>query len=298
MERAAAILRSMSGGRSSIGVVELARLLELPKGTVHGLLRTLQREGFVEQDAASGRYRLGATLLALGTQYLAASPLRSATLNAAQALASRTGESVRVGALYEGRVLIVHHVLRAGHRPRQRSMSASFCPLHATSLGKALLVHHRDLVPPPEAGALQRFTPATITEVSCLERELDMVAGRGWASELGELIPGAASIAVPIAPSEATEAGCDRHRRTDRQPLRAPHPAQRPAQRHHGERPHGLSGARGHTVVLTEPRQGIPICCRHARWSPGGSDAPEPPTRKRADGTFRRIESRERSLSA
>ena len=206
MERAAAILRSMSRGRSSIGVVELARLLELPKGTVHGLLRTLQREGFVEQDAASGRYRLGAALLALGTQYLAASPLRSATLNAAQALATRTAESVRVGALYEGRVLIVHHVLRPDIG-RARLDVGELLPVHATSLGKALLVHHRDLVPPAEAGPLHRFTPATITDVSCLERELDMVAGRGWASELAELLPGVASIAVPIAPSEATEAG-------------------------------------------------------------------------------------------
>ena len=206
MERAAAILRSMSRGRSSIGVVELARLLELPKGTVHGLLRTLQEEGFVEQDGASGRYRLGAALLALGTQYLEASPLRIATLNAAQALAARTGESVRVGALHEGRVLIVHHLLRpdTGH---QRLDVGVLLPVHATSLGKALLVHRRDLVPPAEAGPLHRFTPATITEVSCLERELDVISERGWASEIAELVPGVASIAVPIAPSDATEAG-------------------------------------------------------------------------------------------
>ena len=296
MERAAAILRSMSGGRSSIGVVELARLLELPKGTVHGLLRTLQEEGFVEQDGASGRYRLGAALLALGTQYLEASPLRIATLNAAQALAARTGESVRVGALHEGRVLIVHHLLRpdTGH---QRLDVGVLLPVHATSLGKALLVHRRDLVPPAEAGPLHRFTPATITEVSCLERELDVISGRGWASEIAELVPGVASIAVPIAPSDATEAGAiGIEGPIDR--VREPRAAERPAQRHHGERPHGLPGARGRTVVLTEPRQGVSLCCRIARWSPGGSLTPEPPTGTRADGSFRSIGSRERSLSA
>ena len=53
-----------------LGLSDIASSLGLAKGTAHGILRTLQQEGFVEQDDASGRYQLGAELLRLGTTYL------------------------------------------------------------------------------------------------------------------------------------------------------------------------------------------------------------------------------------
>ena len=67
IERAAAILRLLSGRNRRLGVVQLAGELELPKGTVHGILRTLAAVGFVEQDAESGKYQLGAALLHMGS---------------------------------------------------------------------------------------------------------------------------------------------------------------------------------------------------------------------------------------
>jgi DNA-binding IclR family transcriptional regulator len=42
IERAAAVLRLLASGARQMGVAELARALALPKGTVHGILRTLQ----------------------------------------------------------------------------------------------------------------------------------------------------------------------------------------------------------------------------------------------------------------
>ena len=56
------------GAQPRLGVVEIAGELGLPKGTVHGLLRTLQQVGFVEQDADSGKYQLGAGAAAHGLQ--------------------------------------------------------------------------------------------------------------------------------------------------------------------------------------------------------------------------------------
>src|SRR5215211_2627405 len=67
IERAAAILRLLSGRTHRMGVVDLAGELGLPKGTVHGLLRTLQHVGFVEQDEETGKYQLGAALLHMGS---------------------------------------------------------------------------------------------------------------------------------------------------------------------------------------------------------------------------------------
>ncbi|MBY8851459.1 helix-turn-helix domain-containing protein, partial [Saccharothrix sp. MB29] len=62
IERAAAVLRLLASGARRMGVAELARALELPKPTVHGILRTLQLVGFVEQSPDTGKYQLGPAL--------------------------------------------------------------------------------------------------------------------------------------------------------------------------------------------------------------------------------------------
>jgi DNA-binding IclR family transcriptional regulator len=90
IERAAAILRLLSGRTRRLGVVDLAGELGLPKGTVHGLLRTLQHVGFVEQDVETGKYQLGAALLHMGSSYLDGNELRTRALNWSDSLAART----------------------------------------------------------------------------------------------------------------------------------------------------------------------------------------------------------------
>src|SRR6266498_2730311 len=69
------------------------------RGAVHGLLRTLQHVGFVEQDEETGKYQLGAALLHMGSSYLDGNELRTRALNWSDSLAARTHESVRIGTL-------------------------------------------------------------------------------------------------------------------------------------------------------------------------------------------------------
>jgi DNA-binding IclR family transcriptional regulator len=197
IERAAAILRLLSGRTRRLGVAELAGELRLPKGTVYGILRTLQAVGFVEQDRESGKYQLGPALLHMGSSYLDGNELRTRALNWADGLAARSGESVRIGTLHENKVLIVHHVFRPDDS-RQALEVGALMPAHATALGKALLAHHSYIVSELTAGSLAAFTSATVTDVYRLRQELEEVVARGWACEVGELFHGSASIAAPI----------------------------------------------------------------------------------------------------
>jgi len=198
IERAAAILRLLSGRSRRLGVAELAGELGLPKGTVHGILRTLQFVGFVEQDRESGKYQLGAALLHMGSSYLDGNELRTRALNWADALATQSGESVRIGTLHENQVLIVHHVFRPDDS-RQALEVGSLVPAHATALGKALLAGHRYLAAELLGGdGLTSYTSSTVTDIYRLRRELDDISQHGWASEVGELFRDTASIAAPI----------------------------------------------------------------------------------------------------
>jgi DNA-binding IclR family transcriptional regulator len=197
IERAAAILRLLSGRSRRLGVVDLSGELGLSKGTVHGLLRTLQHVGFVEQDPETGKYQLGAALLHMGSSYLDGNELRTRALNWSDSLASRTNESVRIGTLHEGQVLIVHHVFRPDDSLQTLDVG-SLLPAHATALGKVLLAHHPYVAAELGKDGLRSFTDATICDGERLERELARVRERGWASDIGELTSSQVSLAAPI----------------------------------------------------------------------------------------------------
>lgn len=196
IERAATILRLLSG-RRRVGVVDLAGEMGLPKGTVHGILQTLRDVGFVEQDPESGKYQLGPTLLHMGSSYLDGNELRTRALNWSDALAARANESVRIGTLHEGQVLIVHHVFRPDDTAQALDVG-TLRPIHATAMGKVLLASHEYLLPELVRAGLTAFTPNTITERRRLADALAAVREQGFAYTVSELMRGEASIAAPI----------------------------------------------------------------------------------------------------
>ena len=197
IERAAAILRLLARGSGRLGVGEIATSLELAKGTTHGILRTLQGVGFVEQDKASGKYQLGAALLHLGTSYLDVNELRSRAINWADALASRSGEAVRIGTLLDGKVLVVHHVFRPDDSLQSLDVGA-LLPLHASALGKVLLAYDTQAAAELRETELAPLTRRTLVTTAALRRELTKVREHGYAAEIEESTLGQASIAAPI----------------------------------------------------------------------------------------------------
>jgi DNA-binding IclR family transcriptional regulator len=206
IERAAAILRLLSGRNRRLGVVQLAGELELPKATVHGILRTLNQVGFVEQDPESGKYQLGAALLHMGSSYLDGNELRTRALNWSDSLAARSGESVRIGTLHHGRVLVVHHVFRPDDS-RQALEVGALLPAHASAMGKVLLAANRWAAAELVAAGLSRFTPATITGGDELTAALDSADERGWADDAEELVTGEVSVAAPISDRRGVTVG-------------------------------------------------------------------------------------------
>lgn len=198
VERAARILRELGSGAARLGVTELSEHLHIAKGTVHGLLRTLERQEFVEQDPETGKYRLGPAMLQLGNAYLDAHELRSRSLLWADSLAGRVTEAVRVGVLNGPSVLIVHHVFRPDDSVQILEVGASI-PWNASALGKAIVAY----VEPERraallSGELRRLTGRTIVDGAELGASLEQVVETGLATEDQEGIVGEAEIAAPI----------------------------------------------------------------------------------------------------
>ena len=140
VERAAAMLRLLAVRGTPLGVSELAAALGLAKTTAHGILRTLFEVDFVSQEPGSGRYVLGETLRNLGAGAVDVNELRSRSMNWADTLASRSGETVHLASSGEDGVVVIHHVFRPDDSA-QRLETGAVLPAHATALGKVLLAH-------------------------------------------------------------------------------------------------------------------------------------------------------------
>ncbi|TSB32469.1 IclR family transcriptional regulator [Streptomyces sp. NBC_01525] len=197
LERAAAVLRLLAGGERRLGLSDISSAIGLAKGTTHGILRTLQQEGFVEQEPASGRYQLGAELLRLGNSYLDVHELRARALVWTDDLARSSGESVYLGVLHQQGVLIVHHVFRPDDS-RQVLEVGAMHPLYSTALGKVLCAY--DPVAHSEVAEVVRepLTPHTVTGADAFEAALELTRARGWAADVEETWEGVASVAAPV----------------------------------------------------------------------------------------------------
>jgi len=107
----------------------------------------------------------------------------------------------------EGSMLIVAEVM-GSHLVTVTAELGTRWPIHATSTGKAFLAalpedqRRKTLVPP-----LTRHTPSTITNVQELEKELELVRERGYATAAEELEAGASAVAVVLRNSLGTPLG-------------------------------------------------------------------------------------------
>jgi len=199
VRNAARLLKVFLSREESIGVSELARRLDLGKSTVHRLLTTLAGEGLIEQDHATGGYRLGLVVFELGEAVRVHLDLHAAAGPVLASLREQTGESSQVGVLDGTQVVYVDR-LESSQSLRLFTETGRRVPAHCTSSGKVLLAHlpDADLTALLASMDLIAHTPHTVTEPAALRSELDRVCRRGWAEAVNERELGVASVAAPI----------------------------------------------------------------------------------------------------
>lgn len=198
VDRAARILLALASGTPRLGVSEISELVDVPKATVHTMLRTFERHGLVAQRAEGGKYALGPAVLQLGTAYLDGSELRARSAPWAEMLARQAGEAVWVGVLSGSSVVVVHHAFRPDDLVQILEVGAAV-PWHACALGQAIVAYVDDRVREELlAGPAVQLTGRTLTEPAALQRALAGVRERGYAVEDQEATVGDAGVAAPV----------------------------------------------------------------------------------------------------
>jgi IclR family transcriptional regulator, pca regulon regulatory protein len=203
LERGLAILSAFTSGRPALGISELGRELGLSRSTVHRYVVTLAVLGYLEQDAATRRYRLGPRVLDLGFAAVNSMELRELSAPYLQRLSDETGHTVNMAILDRTDILYVERCRSAAHGQREIDLDlhvGSRLPAYCTSMGKVLLAHLPDAERDALLGRMElvKRGPNTLTSRAALVTELKRVRESGLAVNDAELAFGLRSIAVPL----------------------------------------------------------------------------------------------------
>ncbi len=197
VERMTLILDAFPQRTSRLTLEDVARATHLPRSTAHRILDQLVKLQWVEHTSFG--YSLGRRSLQLGGGGDDASELRSAASPFLHTLMLRTGMTVHLATLDEGRV---HYLDKIGGRfaTSVPSRVGGHAPAHSTALGKSMLAWLAPESVDGRVGAtMSAMTTSTIVDVNGLHQELNRVRNhRGLAFERGECFANIACVAAAI----------------------------------------------------------------------------------------------------
>lgn len=131
VERAFRLLEILSASEEGLTLSELARMLDMSKGSIHGLLKTLESNHVIEQTQER-LYVLGPRLYDLAQNYVQRAGLRRFALPAMHRLAAYIGETLFLGRVEQESVRIIECIkpdVEAGLTPAHFTpLSADFVP--------------------------------------------------------------------------------------------------------------------------------------------------------------------------
>ncbi|MBC7325270.1 MAG: IclR family transcriptional regulator [Moorella sp. (in: Bacteria)] len=197
--KALMILDLLASHQGEMSLGEIARELDLPKSTLHGLLSTMRDFGYLEQSPFDGRYRLGVRLFEIGNIVANNWDVRKVAAPHIQKLVEAMEETVHLVVLDKGEVLYIDK-RESRQSLRIVSQVGMRLPAHCTGVGKVLLAY----LPPAEvrriiaARGLTRYTRNTITDPRRLEMELERIRAAGYAVDNEEIMDSLRCVAAPI----------------------------------------------------------------------------------------------------
>lgn len=197
IERITVILDVFDDRTSRLTLEEISRRSQLPRSTVHRILKQLVRLNWVEHTPFG--YTIGRRALRMGGISDGYSAIRAAAAPVLHDLHAQTGMVVHLAVLEGGESVYLDKVggRNASALP---SRVGGRAPAYATACGKSILAYlDPEWVDNMYGQRLHRCTERTIGEITTLHRELTLIRQRrGLAYESGEAFRGLACAGAPI----------------------------------------------------------------------------------------------------
>ncbi|TME29532.1 MAG: IclR family transcriptional regulator [Chloroflexi bacterium] len=200
VDRALDLLEALAGADGEVAITALATRTGLHVSTVHRLLATLLRRGYVRQNPDTSRYYAGAKLAMLTEGRSRYGELRLRARPLLRSLTDATRETANLVVLDDVQAVYIDTV-PSPQVVRLFTAIGNRTPLHATGAGKALLA----ALPSPRRDALldrielRGYTARTIVDRASLRRMLDEIRERGYAIDDEEYDDGVRCVAVAVA---------------------------------------------------------------------------------------------------
>jgi IclR family acetate operon transcriptional repressor len=203
VERALELLGTLAdAGADGMTVSDLGRSLEISKSSAYAILQTMLAHGFVA-DSGEGmgrRYRLGMALARLGDIVTSQIALGDVAVPVLRSLTAATGLTSRVAVFDEPYAVVIGSIDAANSAIQFASNLFKRELMHSSAVGKSMLAtldetHVRTLL---RHAGMPRKTSRTITDPDEMLRELEDVAGQGYALDDEEDVDGIFCVASVV----------------------------------------------------------------------------------------------------
>ncbi len=196
LDRGVTLLEIVAQRQRPVSLTDLTQVLKIDRSNVYRLANTLVLRGFLAQLPGSKEYVLGPAIGRLSCRFQWP---KQVAREQVLALAARTGETTHLAILEGSQAFLLDHQL-CGH-PVGVSTSSGHCePLHATAVGKALIVDQnaQQLLRLFGGETLPRWTARTIRSAAELSEDCRRNRERGYAVDDEEFHERVRCIASPI----------------------------------------------------------------------------------------------------
>lgn len=199
IERAADVLELFLTPSKDLSVKEISEQLNLSKSTVHGIIKTLEHRGYLDQNPDDLKYRLGMKLFELGNKVGANLEIDKIARPIISSLVEDLQETVHLVVRNGDEVIYVEKV-EGPFALRIYSQVGKRAPIHCTGVGKAILAFlgENEIERILSSTNLQSFTHRTLTNVDEIKDHLKMVREQRYSIDDEEIELGLKCVAAPI----------------------------------------------------------------------------------------------------
>lgn len=200
VEKVLKVIEYMASMRAPVRLLDISNGTGFPSSTVLRLLTSLIDNGYAVRNDDTSKYSLTMKFCQIGDN------VRSG-LNTGQIvhpylidISNRTGHTAYYATLKDDMIVYLDAVGGADFSGRQLKHIGYIAPLHATGIGKLILLDFSDsrLMGLSDNGRFERFTGNTLVTYDDLKKKLDEIQDQGFALDDEECEEGVRCFAVPV----------------------------------------------------------------------------------------------------
>jgi DNA-binding IclR family transcriptional regulator len=194
------IIQCFDGRRTNWALADLASAVNLPRSTVHRLLGLMQQNGFVEADTQTRRYRPGPELYRIGAKLAAHMPIIPLAMPILHDIARTSDETTLLSLFYPKQLQKAFVAQVESSRSMRYVIELNVRGSMLWGASAHAILAHLDEPTIRRALADRETSPSTGAKADrrALLQEIKRIRAEGYARSVGERVPTAIGLAVPV----------------------------------------------------------------------------------------------------